>query len=205
MLSIKNLRGRQLEFLFLPYCSSVYRIFNPSSFLIPGLSEVEGEERGTGGIAATCSVPQTAERGLRRAGESSEEGRQQSPLLVLLNLIHHTQPRSVPPPQVITKDSNVMIVAVAGNIVTGLAKGLRKAYLPYAAVVSQASQLDYFCKVISCLKCSWAHGAACLVFTKLFNSFSHLRLWLASLTNSRRRSKMWLHLFARRQTPSTSL
>ena len=41
----------------------------------------------------------------------------------------------------ITKDSNVMIVAVAGNVVTGLAKGLRKAYLPYAAVVSQVSPL----------------------------------------------------------------
>ena len=126
-------------------------MFNPSSFLIPGLGEVEGEERGTGGIAATCSVPQTAERGLWRAGESSEEGRQQLPLLVLLDLIHHAQPCSVPSsftpslPQVITKDSNVMIVAVTGNIVTGLAKGLRKAYLPYAAVVSQASQLDYFC------------------------------------------------------------
>ena len=54
---------------------------------------------------------------------------------------------SLPPsfPQVITKDSNVMIVAVAGNIVTGLAKGLRKAYLPYAAVVSQASLLYCLC------------------------------------------------------------
>ena len=103
---------------------------------------MEGEERGTGGIAATCSVSQTAERGLRRAGESSEEGRQQLLLLVLLDLIH-----SLPPslPQVITKDSNVMIVAVAGNIVTGLAKGLRKAYLPYAAVVSQASLLYCLC------------------------------------------------------------
>ncbi len=38
--------------------------------------------------------------------------------------------------KVITKDSNVMVVTLAGNVVTGLAKGLRKGYQPYAAAVS---------------------------------------------------------------------
>ena len=38
--------------------------------------------------------------------------------------------------KVICKDSNVLVVALAGNVVTGLAKGLRKGYQPYAAVVS---------------------------------------------------------------------
>lgn len=36
--------------------------------------------------------------------------------------------------QVITKDSNVLVVALAGNVLTGLAKGLRKKYGPYASV-----------------------------------------------------------------------
>ena len=40
----------------------------------------------------------------------------------------------VHPLQVITKDSNVLVVALAGNILTGLAKGLRKKYSPYASV-----------------------------------------------------------------------
>ena len=38
--------------------------------------------------------------------------------------------------QVITKDSNVMVVAVAGNIVAGLATGLRKAFQSHAPFVS---------------------------------------------------------------------
>ena len=38
--------------------------------------------------------------------------------------------------KVITKDSNVMIVAVAGNIVAGLATGLRKGFQSYAPSVS---------------------------------------------------------------------
>ena len=37
----------------------------------------------------------------------------------------------------ITKDSNVMVVAVAGNIVAGLAAGLRKGFQSYAPSVSQ--------------------------------------------------------------------
>ena len=36
----------------------------------------------------------------------------------------------------ITKDSNVICVALAGNIVTGLAKGLRKGFQNYASFVS---------------------------------------------------------------------
>ena len=36
----------------------------------------------------------------------------------------------------ITKDSNVICVALAGNIVTGLAKGLRKGFQNYAPFVS---------------------------------------------------------------------
>ena len=39
----------------------------------------------------------------------------------------------LPHPQVITKDSNVMVVALAGNIVKGLAIGLRKNFQPYSA------------------------------------------------------------------------
>ena len=35
--------------------------------------------------------------------------------------------------QIIIKDSNVMVVALAGNIITGLANGLRKKFSPYAA------------------------------------------------------------------------
>ena len=38
--------------------------------------------------------------------------------------------------QVITKDSNVMVVAVAGNIVAGLATGLRRSFQSYAPSVS---------------------------------------------------------------------
>lgn len=37
--------------------------------------------------------------------------------------------------KVICKDSNVLIVALAGNVVTGLAKGLRKKFQPYAATI----------------------------------------------------------------------
>ena len=37
--------------------------------------------------------------------------------------------------KVISKDSNVMVVALAGNVVTGMAKGLRKSFQTYAAVV----------------------------------------------------------------------
>ena len=40
--------------------------------------------------------------------------------------------------QVITKDSNVMVVALAGNVVTGIAKGLRKKFQPYASVIIAA-------------------------------------------------------------------
>ena len=35
--------------------------------------------------------------------------------------------------QLITKDSNVMVVALSGNVVTGLATGLRKKFSPYAS------------------------------------------------------------------------
>ena len=45
-------------------------------------------------------------------------------------------PHSLPCVQVITKDSNVMVVAVAGNIVAGLATGLRKSFQSYAPSVS---------------------------------------------------------------------
>ena len=38
--------------------------------------------------------------------------------------------------QVITKDSNVMVVALAGNIVAGLATGLRKSFQTHAPSVS---------------------------------------------------------------------
>ena len=38
----------------------------------------------------------------------------------------------------ITKDSNVMVVALAGNVVTGLAKGLRKKFQPYASLTIAA-------------------------------------------------------------------
>ena len=62
---------------YMYYCTGS---LNPSSLLIPGLGEVEGEEGSIGSIASPRSVPQTAERGLWRAGESSEEGRQQLPL-----------------------------------------------------------------------------------------------------------------------------
>lgn len=37
--------------------------------------------------------------------------------------------------QVITKDSNVMVVALAGNVVTGLAKGLRKGFQSYSSFI----------------------------------------------------------------------
>lgn len=37
--------------------------------------------------------------------------------------------------QVITKDSNVMVVALAGNIVTGLAKGLRDGFTSYVSTI----------------------------------------------------------------------
>ena len=39
--------------------------------------------------------------------------------------------------QVITKDSNVLVVALAGNMVTGFAKGLRTNFQNYASPVSQ--------------------------------------------------------------------
>ena len=89
---------------YMYYCT---RSLNPCSLLIPGLGEVEGEEGSIGSIASPRSVPQTAERGLWRASESSEEGRQQLPLLILLDLIHchnHLHPLlpsllpSLPPP-----------------------------------------------------------------------------------------------------------
>jgi cytoskeleton-associated protein 5 len=35
--------------------------------------------------------------------------------------------------KIITKDSNVMVVALAGNVITALAKGLRKGFSPYAS------------------------------------------------------------------------
>ena len=35
----------------------------------------------------------------------------------------------------ITKDSNVMVVALAGNIVTGLAKGLRNGFQSYSSFI----------------------------------------------------------------------
>lgn len=35
----------------------------------------------------------------------------------------------------IVKDSNVLVVALAGNVVTGLAKGLRGGFTSYASVV----------------------------------------------------------------------
>ena len=40
--------------------------------------------------------------------------------------------------QVISKDSNVMVVALAGNVITGLAKGLRKKFSAYAAFLMSA-------------------------------------------------------------------
>ena len=40
--------------------------------------------------------------------------------------------------QVISKDSNVVVVALAGNIVTGLAKGLRKKFTTYATFIMSA-------------------------------------------------------------------
>ena len=80
---------------YMYYCTGS---LNPSSLLIPGLGEVEGEEGSIGSIASPRSVPQTAERGLWRAGESSEEGRQQLSLLVLLDLIYcHNHLLSLPP------------------------------------------------------------------------------------------------------------
>lgn len=36
--------------------------------------------------------------------------------------------------KIIVKDSNVLVVALAGNVITGLAKGLRKKFSPYASV-----------------------------------------------------------------------
>ncbi len=37
----------------------------------------------------------------------------------------------------IVKDSNVLVVAIAGNIITGLSKGLRNSFQSYASPVSQ--------------------------------------------------------------------
>ena len=38
--------------------------------------------------------------------------------------------------QVVAKDTNVMLVALAGKAVADLAKGLRKNFYPYSSVVS---------------------------------------------------------------------
>ena len=43
--------------------------------------------------------------------------------------------------QVVSKDTNVMLVALAGKAVADLAKGLRKNFYPYASVVSTVSML----------------------------------------------------------------
>lgn len=40
--------------------------------------------------------------------------------------------------QVILKDTNVMIVTVAGRCIEGLAKGLRRSFQPYAVVITSA-------------------------------------------------------------------
>ena len=40
--------------------------------------------------------------------------------------------------QVISKDSNVVVVALAGNVITGLAKGLRKKFSAYAPFLMSA-------------------------------------------------------------------
>ena len=47
--------------------------------------------------------------------------------------------------QVITKDSNVMVVAVAGNIVAGLATGLRKSFQTYAPSVRESVYMCLHC------------------------------------------------------------
>ena len=43
--------------------------------------------------------------------------------------------------QVVSKDTNVMLVALAGKAVADLAKGLKKNFYPYASVVSTVSML----------------------------------------------------------------
>ena len=48
----------------------------------------------------------------------------------------------------ITKDSNVICVALAGNIVTGLAKGLRKGFQNYASFVSEHLKNESYVKCI---------------------------------------------------------
>ena len=40
--------------------------------------------------------------------------------------------------QTIAKDTNVMIVAIAGKCMAGIANGIRKKFSPYAAAVSNA-------------------------------------------------------------------
>jgi len=44
--------------------------------------------------------------------------------------------------QVVAKDTNVMLVALAGKAVADLAKGLRKNFYPYASVVSVKNLLS---------------------------------------------------------------
>ena len=45
--------------------------------------------------------------------------------------------------QVVSKDTNVMLVALAGKAVADLAKGLRKNFYPYASVVREWSHVTH--------------------------------------------------------------
>ena len=157
---------------------------NTSSLLIPGLGEVEGEEGSIGSIASPRSVPQTAERGLWRAGESSEEGRQQLPLLVLLDLIYcHNHllslPSSLPPSSPGDHKGQQCDDSCCGRERCDWAgQGIEEG-LPTLCCCCESS-------FSTLLKCSQTR--TCIVLTKPFIFLP--RPWLASLTSSRRRNKM---------------